>query len=495
MARSFKAVCPYCGADVISPEKARGIVTLQCPQCVSSFKVKGSETQAEPEPAPAPSSSPAPSEISMPRLIVVLCSAVLYLAGGAVLTGYCLHRNARSSDALRSLAETPPPEPPSLPSPGARSTVAVSMEEQRRIDDAIVKGVWYLKDHVPLNGTWGDGIAGVRDDGQSLAFAALPALTLLECGVPESDPIVQKAARFVREKAPIMRTGTDTYQRSLAILFLDRLGDPQDRELIQYLALGLIAGQRPDDHGWGYGCPLLDRQATTKLLTLLRDEKQTLEQWQQDALKIVAFSPGETDNSNSQFAILALWVSRRHGVPIERTIERVEKRFSTTQVVSKDDGMDVDGSWPYKANQHHVSEWPTMTCAGLLGMAVAQGLAAERKDKDRALEERSSRIRRGLAVLGRSIDRPEEKRKMDLYFLWSLERVGVLFNLDKIEGKDWYAWGRKPLLDSQQDDGSWTKGGFWGSHPVINTCFALLFLEQANLAADLTAKLRMLAEK
>ena len=51
---------------------------------------------------------------------------------------------------------------------------------------------------------------------------------------------------------------------------------------------------------------------------------------------------------------------------------------------------------------------------------------------------------------------------MDLYFLWSLERVGVLYNLPKIEDKDWYAWGSKTLLARQQPDGNWKDGAYWG---------------------------------
>ena len=106
-------------------------------------------------------------------------------------------------------------------------------------------------------------------------------------------------------------------------------------------------------------------------------------------------------------------------------------------------------------------------------------------------------------MLGREIDRPDESlalatlkgRPLDLYFLWSLERVGVLFDLKKIEGKDWYAWGRAPLLERQQDDGSWKDGHYVGNSVVLDTCFALLFLKQANLAGDLTPKLRLLSGK
>ena len=96
-------------------------------------------------------------------------------------------------------------------------------------------------------------------------------------------------------------------------------------------------------------------------------------------------------------------------------------------------------------------------------------------------------------MLAREIDRKDDERRPDYYFLWSLERVGVLYNLPKIDGKDWYAWGRGPLLAKQNKDGSWTGGNYWGSNNILDTCFALLFLKQANLAKDLTNKLQLLA--
>jgi hypothetical protein len=133
-----------------------------------------------------------------------------------------------------------------------------------------------------------------------------------------------------------------------------------------------------------------------------------------------------------------------------------------------------------------------MTCSGLLGLAIAHGVArnpAERKHKPLS----DPAIQRGLAMLAREIDRPGEKRTPDLYYLWSLQRVGVLFELDAINGKDWYVWGANVLLPRQRNDGSWHDGGYFGSHPILDTCFALLFLERANLATDLTDKLQLLS--
>jgi hypothetical protein len=80
----------------------------------------------------------------------------------------------------------------------------------------------------------------------------------------------------------------------------------------------------------------------------------------------------------------------------------------------------------------------------------------------------------------------------DLYFLWSLERVAVLYGLREIEGRDWYGWGKEILLANQQPRGNWQGSSYPGSSPVPDTCFALLTLVQANLAKDLTSKLQLL---
>src|SRR5437764_224743 len=91
--------------------------------------------------------------------------------------------------------------------------------DQKAIDAAVSKGVSYLKKNQNLNGTWGKGAV------YAVGYSALPGLTLLECGVPAKDPVVRKAAVFVRSHVPKL---TGTYELSLAILFLDRLGEPSD---------------------------------------------------------------------------------------------------------------------------------------------------------------------------------------------------------------------------------------------------------------------------
>src|SRR5262249_2580478 len=148
-------------------------------------------------------------------------------------------------------------QPPSLPPEevvDTRSTLPPELQEQ--VNKAIDKGVEYLKAKQLANGSW--------ENGHPLGMASLPALTLLEGGVKADDPVIQKAARYVRDnyKQP---PGYTTYECSLALLFLDRLGDPDDKPIIRRLAMRLVGGQLPGG-GWSYGVSNLTDNETLELI-------------------------------------------------------------------------------------------------------------------------------------------------------------------------------------------------------------------------------------
>jgi hypothetical protein len=449
---------------------------------------------------------------------VILAGALLYLVGGAALAVYCF-----THDVPRNLPAQVGPDSHAAADDGSADDAAapdavpplrggnVSLAEQRRIDDAIAKGVWFLKDKTLPIGTWGDTLPA-NGSPAAVGFASLPALTLLDCGVPAADPVVSTSAEYVRRQVLQLPNNYDTYQRALAVLFLDRLGDKNDEELMQYLALCLMAGQHPTEGAWSYSCPTLDRALCPQLVKKLEDEKNTLKllddethplnDWRKMALKGGTFVPSTWDHSNTQFAILALWVARRHAVVVDWSIQLAEKHFRATQLGPGNDpegnNLNMDGSWYYDRGNprgwQNSSKWPSMTCAGLLALAEGYAVTEDPKKKlQRAVDDPA--IDRALAMLAREIDRPGEQRAPDLYFLWSLERVGVLYAMPQIGGKDWYAWGRQTLLAKQAADGSWNGGGYYGNTPILDTCFALLFLKQANLTADLSTKLQLLEEK
>ena len=490
MQRVNRIECPHCRAALQSKRGIRVGGKTTCSQCRTSFIVRPEDAR----------DVDLAGGVNPGRAVLVAFALLLYLGGGAALGVYCWTRELHA-DPSAAIAESapkpavpePPPEQPLTPIAIPKAAPrAVSLADQRKIDKAIADGCWYLRDHVMPSGTWGDSV-GNAPAGVSVGFASLPALTLLECGVPPTEPVIVHAAALVRKQAEANGIGYSTYQRSLAILFLDRLGDKKDEAQIQRLALSLVAGMHPTEGVWTYDSPPIGPSLAPQLLKTLADKKKSIADFRKIAVGDMA-PPDAWDHSDTQFAVLALWVTKRHHVDIDRPIALVEAHFRKTQLPAGPDptgnNLDLGGSWAYGPANDNSSAWPSMTCAGLIALAVAHGIEADAKKKQKPLDDAA--IKKGLDMLAREIGRPKEGRPVDYYFLWSLERAAVVYDLEKIGGKDWYLWGRTTLLARQQDDGSWFNGAYYGSNPVIDTCFVLLFLKQANLAQDLTDKFELL---
>jgi len=192
------------------------------------------------------------------------------------------------------------------------------------------------------------------------------------------------------------------------------------------------------------------------------------------------------DNSNTHFAMIGLWIARKHGVPTERTFAMVARRFRTSQDPS-------GGGWAYGYPQGGSNN--PMTCIGLLGLAIGNALAV---DPDAGRPEKDQAIVKALTFLGKNVgmpvghfkDRPKLKDVGGLYYLWALERIAVLYDITTLDKKDWYRWGAEILISNQQQDGSWKDGGFpEGEKANVCTPLAILFLQRANLTPDLSKRL------
>jgi len=358
-----------------------------------------------------------------------------------------------------------------------------------------------------------------------LGMAALPAMTLLECGIPADDEMIQGAAKYVRSGA---KDWTGTYELVLSLLFLDRLGDPQDKALIRTLSLRLIAGQTYGG-GWTYHCHRIDEKEELALESALKSLPPI--EWTEQAygskkpdrtnprkdklpntpskgdkidlpqrVKLLPImqelQPDQpapmndaSDNSNTQFGILGVWTARRHGVPVDRSLALIDRRFRASQ--------GKNGGWSYGYMTNGVANGsPAMTCAGLIGLAVGYGRHQADTDKSTVQSiEKDDALTNALKELSAHIGQPEGKGKrppgsVNLYFMWSVERVGVLYGLKEIGDRDWYAWGSQLLVDRQRPDGSWHGQGHSGGD-VCDTCLALLFLKRVNLFSDLPTKFKL----
>ncbi|MFL5246080.1 MAG: HEAT repeat domain-containing protein [Gemmataceae bacterium] len=421
------------------------------------------------------------------------------------------------------------------------TALAVSVQAADRDDvkRSIDAGVTALKGKQNANGFWIYG--GDRNPSiNSIGATALAGLALLECGVPADDEAVQKTAQVVRVCSVDL---TQTYSLSLSILFLDRLGDKEDVPFIKSMTAKLLAGQLRDGT-WTYYCPASRARERTELTNGLRtrsdaDPKkgagdQTREIQKQ--ITVIFSSPGLEvekqkiiygDNSNTQFALLALWVARRHDLAVDKSLALVDAHFRLEQ--------NPDGGWSYhnfrgRGGMMASGSTSAMTCAGLLGLAVGnvatqtslktksgKKAAKEASDNKEGKSDRPDKTRKDLgkdaavaaglkflgAVLagkarnaggigfagpnGKAVGMAPEGADRHYYFLWSLERVAVAYGLDSIGNSDWFAYGADQLLKSQERDGAWSGSSDNG---MVNTSFALLFLSRSNLVRDLTTALK-----
>lgn len=409
--------------------------------------------------------------------------------------------------------------------------------EPKAVDAAIKRGADYLK--ASFTGPGGAGIIfGANDNG--IGPTALSGIALLEAKVPASDPAIKKITAAVRDAAYKER---HTYRIALSLIYLDILEDPADVPLIQMLAVRLLAGQNSQG-GWTYICVDTVPPETEKWLrgnlTAIPPEpaasgKKPVGKLHPNVERYrgaLASTPPQgtaniDDNSNTQFGIIGLWLARKHGVPVENALNAVERRFLASQ--------DPNGGWSYSIGISSQSTG-SMTAAGLLGLATGIARRDSYREKNKPRKDqvlktkpkandpfftpvepkakkgepekktdpsekvrRTPAVQRGLAALGAFFaakargagggggEQPAPGR--EYYFLWSVERVGVIFGVDKIGGLDWYDTGGSWLLANQNSNGSWgvlqTPGG-----PPVSTSFALLFLCKADLLRDLSSKFR-----
>ena len=420
---------------------------------------------------------------------------------------------------------------------GLHGSIAVAADDDA-IQRAIKRGVESLKRSQGGDGSW------VHKENPA-GSTALAGVTLLECEVDSADPSIQKAADYLRREAILLN---HTYSISLCLMFFDRLGDPQDDAMIETLAIRLLAGQSASG-GWAYQCPV----DSSRSRALANDYKKRAKPEGNntggasgnEAIPNAGgqlpgaggeggggFQPG--DNSNTQFATIALWVARRHKVATERALLGVEDRYRNSQ--------NQDGGWGYvpafgpamgMARGGKTS--PAMTCAGLIGLAVGYGVKDDvvlRTEANAKLNpkapkpklrlpdpKRDAAVVAGFGALVELLAGPfslAQRSGMggmpaqqgggmqagmgadttDYYLLWSLERVAMVYDLKTLDHRpgasktfkfDWYDWGSKIILARQRGEGSWAGMYVEGG---VDTCFALLFLRRSNRAHDLSSHLR-----
>ncbi len=319
---------------------------------------------------------------------------------------------------------------------------------------AIDSGAAYLLSQQRNDGSWADMV------GQSGGISSLCTLALLNAGIEPSNEKMQKALKHLRGIRP-----ERTYVVSLQTMAFARADPERDRarilQNVRWLEGTQIAG---GDYKGAWTYPGL--------------------------------GGGDGDNSNSQFALLALHEAERVGVVANDRTWRLAKTYW-------EKCQNPDGSWGYTMKSP--TGTGSMTCAGITSLVIASDRiqSADARVSGNHIDccisrdtDDAKRIQDGIAWLGRNysvVRNPGAGDTWLLYYLYGLERAGRLTATRFIplparpgqpDRADWYREGTDWLVRKQAGmeglDKFWTGGGHGENNPLIGTSFALLFLSKGR---------------
>jgi len=221
------------------------------------------------------------------------------------------------------------------------------------------------------------------------------------------------------------------------------------------------------------------------------------------------------DNSNTQFAVLGLWKLADAGIPVNLPmLRKCEKHFMTTV---------VGAGWSYWPNRQIVSEGKdrdtvlvhnakrsaSMTATGLASLYIMADLLHARDTGRLPIDDR---IDAAIGLVAKDLaawlaakpdpksatrNRDHRGRRIlnanDLYYLYSVERVGAASGRKFFGSIEWFPKVAHLLLDQQNPNGSWglmsgRRGSLFGASGnagagaknIVETAFAMLFLARGR---------------
>jgi hypothetical protein len=191
------------------------------------------------------------------------------------------------------------------------------------------------------------------------------------------------------------------------------------------------------------------------------------------------------DNSNSQYAALGVRACSDAGIVFPKEmLELARKYWIDTQHKGVDKGLKdavatgkaagTPRGWCY----HEESEGPaygSMSAGAVGAVCIYDAILGTNWKKDKSVADGMAWLDKNFSVA----DNPHKGKYFHYYYLYAIERAGMLYDTPLIGAHDWYLEGANRLLDDQRADGS------WGSEerldkPEWSTCFAILFLRKAT---------------
>ena len=357
--------------------------------------------------------------------------------------------------------------------------------DQKRIDEAIAKGVAYLR--TSESPPWDAHIPNSDE---------LILLTLLHAEVPEKDPKVQELLGRVMA-APMERT----YKVALLAMCLEELDRVKYQRKILACAQFLVDNQCQNGQ-WSYGeaSPAANSVPTTGGRSAvasggvmeLGGPKQKPKVVNKITVEKRREGPPTGDNSNSQYAALGLRACHESGIVLPKeTVLRPAKRWWTSSQLGMPGGKSMPiatgvgpvadpRGWSYTTND---PAYGSMTAGAVGTVCILDHILGEDFKKDKVVAGGMAWLAKNFSVtenIGPCETGGKDPKEFLYYYLYALERTGMLYDSAFIGKYDWYVEGARVILAQQKPDGSWAESGPATMRPSWDTCFAILFLKRAT---------------
>ena len=383
----------------------------------------------------------------------------------------------------------------------ALATIAgATIQANSRLNRAIDKGTEYLL---------AQAVTGERDPAcepnYQVGQCALETYALIVAGVSIKHPVIDRNFEFLSRE--VRRTDRKVYAVSLYLMALDA-AISQIEEDLTILRPSKRRAIRVDDPRVGRSY----RKLMADGARILMKAENGNGAWHYNG------GPG-WDNSNTQFAVLALGVCQKRGVAFDEEVwvrianhflkwqqtegKKVDGRITLAEEEASDHevtvrgtgassrgrtgrakgGTDIASPDPVVGTEHEVFarafpygkdgyRW-SMTCAGQSSLLLCRRYLQGRigSDLQTALNKG---IRDGYGWI-MSHWNPNE----NFYGQYSLEKVADIGGVEKFAGNDWYEIVSSKILGDQKDDGRWEGNGH-SKRPRCGTSFALLILNRAT---------------
>jgi len=347
-----------------------------------------------------------------------------------------------------------------------------------RVNKAVDKGVEWLMSQQSVDGSW-PATKALLD--HRMGHTALMTLACLKGGITVRDGQIRKAFQWLRTQKM-----TKVYDVGVLLMALHALYSPTDeRQIVEV-----------DKYG--------NRKIKDPCLT---DMSKADRAWMKKAVDFLLrhqegghwrYPEKGVDLSNTQYALLGLWAASRCGFKIPSKVwldsldylmKGQERQGRSVKLLVNEVRGKYRVAWTENARARGFRYIPgtakpvtgAMTTAGMAGMAICQDeLWGSRKftGKLRAASRRS--IRDALAWMQDNFDvgrNPGEPGGgWHYYYLYGMERAGILARFRFMGKHDWYFEGAEYLIQAQRSDGPW----FQQDDPQIDTAFAILFLKRST---------------